>query len=1360
MRNLLVYIALFPLITFVAAAGQFVPFDGVTARGGMQFEMISSNIRGAEISLTADGIMVDNLEAEGEPYARLYWEDSGLSGQIGQPLIPVYRFFLEIPNGAEIIPTVISSARLEFSLNELRAAGRILPVQPPLEKIPGLRAEFQIDRTAYDVDSYSHAPVIEVESYPIIRGRQLAVIVVRPLDYNPAQGKVAVYSGLRLRMDFRGGDMAATRSSLNRFNSIYFNYLVKGLVKNSGVFSADSLPDPPCLLVISPDIPEYLNTLQPLLDWKRGKGFHTSLVTTNQTGATTSQIKSYILNAYNTWAAPPTFVLLVGDVQYIPNWIGGGSGSPETDLNYALLEGQDYFPDIGVSRFSPSGDSDLRNMVNKTREYEQVGWSGNDTWERYATFMASTDNYQVSEGTHEYVINTYLLPAGYTVDRLYSRTYNATTQQVTNAFNAGRSQGTFSGHGSETSWADGPPFSQGNVRALTNEVYPVIQSYACLTGRFARDECFGETWIRHSRGALAFWGSSVTSYWDEDDILEKRVYQGIYDNQIPGDTVNFTWINGFTDYGKVKLYEYYGHSGTVQRYFEMYNVLGDGSVDMWTSVPRRVIFTHPTAVFLGASQAQVSVSGHPQWALVCARSTVEGDVYASAYVDASGSATLTFNPAPTLPGYMVFTVTGHDVQPVVDSVALAPATGPYVVFDSLSIDDSMGNNNGRLDFNEEVQLTIRVENVGVAPANNVEVRISSEDIYVTILDSLENYGSIPAGATAAVPNAFRIRAAGNVPDMRFIGFTLTAADSQHTWESPFTITAHAPDVRFESLVITEITGNNNGLFDPGETVDFQVNVRNNGSCTVETLISVLSATEQLITIPADTFVMRSVSAGGTAALHYGGIQSHISMPQGSLVNFYLNMTGNGNYAAEDSFQVIVGDSLCLPTGPDNYGYSAYDPLDAPEMPIYNWVEICADSGGPGTLVNFTQDDQVFHFALPFSFRYYGQSYDSLTIAANGWIAPGIVTQDDYSNSGIPNPDGPPRMIAPYWEDLSPQRTNSGRVWLWNDAAHHRYIVEYNHIEQYRPTGYFETFEVILYHPAHYPTSTGDGRILFQYKDMSTAAASEGTIGIENQAQNDGLQYFFDGDYDAFAHRIENLFAIMVTTPAGAQPPLTVTMTPNNPPIVIPSGGGTFEYDAAITNNSQNAVNFDAWIDVILPNGNVYGPLLLRTGFTIPGGATIIRHLNQMVPGYAPAGSYLYQGHIGAYPDSVVTEDSFPFSKLPGEHSGDNPFNAWTLSGWDEGSPASAAPQEYSLWQNHPNPFNPATEIRFALPERAEVKLKIYNIQGKEVAALVEGALEAGWHTITFDGSRLASGIYFCKLETAKFTSVKKMLLVK
>ena len=83
-----------------------------------------------------------------------------------------------------------------------------------------------------------------------------------------------------------------------------------------------------------------------------------------------------------------------------------------------------------------------------------------------------------------------------------------------------------------------------------------------------------------------------------------------------------------------------------------------------------------------------------------------------------------------------------------------------------------------------------------------------------------------------------------------------------------------------------------------------------------------------------------------------------------------------------------------------------------------------------------------------------------------------------------------------------------------------------------------------------------------------------------------------------------------------------------------------------------------------------------------------------------------------------------------------------------------------LNQNYPNPFNPSTTISFALPRADNMTLRVFDLLGREASVIKLGQLEAGPHSITFDGSNLASGIYFYTLASNHFTATRKMLLMK
>jgi hypothetical protein len=88
------------------------------------------------------------------------------------------------------------------------------------------------------------------------------------------------------------------------------------------------------------------------------------------------------------------------------------------------------------------------------------------------------------------------------------------------------------------------------------------------------------------------------------------------------------------------------------------------------------------------------------------------------------------------------------------------------------------------------------------------------------------------------------------------------------------------------------------------------------------------------------------------------------------------------------------------------------------------------------------------------------------------------------------------------------------------------------------------------------------------------------------------------------------------------------------------------------------------------------------------------------------------------------------------------------------------PATFALEQNYPNPFNPGTAISYQLPVDSYVKLRVYDIVGKEITVLVNEKQDAGRYQVEWNAKDYPSGVYFYKLETANFTDTKKMMLIK
>ena len=136
--------------------------------------------------------------------------------------------------------------------------------------------------------------------------------------------------------------------------------------------------------------------------------------------------------------------------------------------------------------------------------------------------------------------------------------------------------------------------------------------------------------------------------------------------------------------------------------------------------------------------------------------------------------------------------------------------------------------------------------------------------------------------------------------------------------------------------------------------------------------------------------------------------------------------------------------------------------------------------------------------------------------------------------------------------------------------------------------------------------------------------------------------------------------------------------------------------------------------------------------------------------------------IPYYPEIYAVLD--PFDMLGEVHETNNKgYNILPVEGIVtsiEEISETILPDAFKLSTNYPNPFNPATEIEFALPKSCPAKLEIFNILGQRVTTLVDRQMEAGYHKVTWDGARFASGIYLYRLQAGDFVESKKMMLVK
>jgi hypothetical protein len=829
---------------------------------------------------------------------------------IGAPAVPQVRFIVEIPQGAEPSAQAVAAGTRTFALGVGPLRERLYPVQ---ESVSKNEPRFDLGRFRRDAAAYARPGLIpeslvRLQEMGELRGHRLLLVEVSPVAYEPATGGIWCHEQVDVRIELRGADVAATRALAERYASPAHDALLAQATVNHGSFLGGprDLPTLPIgLLIITAD--SFVSALDPFVDWKTLKGYSPTVVTTGTTGTTKEQIKAYIQNAYDTWPIPPTWVLLVGDTHLIPNWTGTAC-STETDLYYCTLAGTDYLPEIAIGRFPARTLTDVNTMVEKTVDMEQLILSNGTAHTNRVAWLAASDLSGFAEYTHEYCISTWFGPLGMQSIRIYER-QGGTTQNAIDALNLGIALNIYSGHGADYSWSS-IPFSQTNIRNLANQdMYPFVCSHACETGSYGLTECFGETWvITPNKGGVAFWGASNLSYWDEDDILQRRAW----DHYFTDPTYD---LGTFCHLGLLEVYSYYGGGGRSRYYFEFYNLLGDPSVDLWVTPPNAMTASHAEVVFIGQSELTVTVTsgGVPQAdALVCAY--MEGETYEVGYTDLAGQVTLTLDPTPLAPGTMFVTATKHDRTPYLGSVQVMPASGPLVIYDSSVVDDdaggeSLGNGDGGVDAGESIELVVRLENVGVDPAVGVVATLSSEDPYVAITDAVESYGTIPAGGTVACPDDYGFRVSGSCPSGHPIAFQLAiTAQDRPSWDADFILLAEAPALSIARVVIDDAAGGNgDGRADPGETFDYRVFLTNTGAEDAVAVGAALTAGTGLIAVNQGTAGAALVAPGAEVELTPAyNLTVSPAAPEPEVYTLWFDVAASWEYSAVLSRELPIG----------------------------------------------------------------------------------------------------------------------------------------------------------------------------------------------------------------------------------------------------------------------------------------------------------------------------------------------------------------------------------------------------------------------------------------------------------------------
>lgn len=918
------FILLMSLLFSFETKAQDLAIDfGKTSAG---VNVIQDDMEQFEAIFSYNGMKTFQVSSEKGMFNEIAIDRAFSVGNIGEPKLPATKELIEIPFGAEVSVKVLNYTVNEYKLSDYGIMNPIMPVQPSMRKDQSIEdVVFEYNKKAYQKDAFIEHEIASVEILGVMRSYRIARLTIAPVSYNPVQGTIKVYNDIEVEISFVNADMELTQYVKESTYSPYFSSLQQAFLNRPQNREYPQHPDltkyPVKYLIVSDRMFE--NSLVPFIEWKTKKGFDVVVAYTDVIGTSYSQIQSFVHAQYNAGTPEdpaPSFVLFVGDTPQIPATQGSSSGKM-TDLYYGSVDG-DYFPEMYYGRFSATNTTQLQPYIDKTLYYERYEFS-DPTYLDNVTLIAGADgtwNPNVGQPTVEYGTENY-----FNTDHGYANVYDYLTSPYTGCYSPERIAVSFinyTAHCSETSWGD-PNLSPSMVNAFVNQdKYPLAVGNCCLAADFGYPECIGETWMRAAnKGAACYIGSSPSSYWFEDFYWAVGAFpiQGNNNGYVPT-YEETTWgaydgpfVSDYVSTGamvfvgnlavtEVQVQGYPSHSSPLY-YWQAYNVIGDPSMMIYHTQGSANTVSHLPIMPIGLDTYEVVAEPGSYIGI-----SKDGVLHGSALVGATGVVEVEIDPILSS-GLVDIVVTKPQYIPYMVQVPAAALEGPYVVLDSYVVNDNTGNNNGMVDYSENVTMDVTMKNVGADPSAAITATITGSDAFIALTSSPSvNFGPIVNGESATVNEAFAFEVADFVENQHVAAFVIEATDGTETWTSNMMITLYAPELEIgEDVTIDDAAGNGDGILDPGETANLLVSISNTGDSDVNDLFMTLISTDPLLTINDVTVELASLSADGSAELAFG-VTASADAPIGYPVNLNISAEAgpSGVYTATQTSVVVIG----------------------------------------------------------------------------------------------------------------------------------------------------------------------------------------------------------------------------------------------------------------------------------------------------------------------------------------------------------------------------------------------------------------------------------------------------------------------
>ena len=1226
-------------------------------------------------------------------YDRITIEGLSYNYEPGHPELPVLPVQIIIPAGEEAVKVKVSYKRSESVTGTYNVYPRQIPYPISYkDKVSFVEPANEI----YSKNEFYPVKLVSNVTTQYLRGHSIALLNLFPVQYNPVTKELLYHSSITISIETKQTTQATLSFQKFYRDDVSTKNRVKQLVCNPEEIS--SYPASNRNREITYDYiiitnSTYESDFADFVEFKIGQGYNVFLKTTNEiyteyTGADNSEkVRNFIIDAYTTLGAE--YILLGGDTAIVPYrgfWvnsygtedynipsdlyfsgldrIGTGTG-PDWNVDGDNKWGEhieaDYYSEVYIGRISAGNSVEFSAAFNKQMMYQDnpviadlekslmVGEELNSSPQTNGGVYKN----EIVTGGYFNGYSTAGLPANFTNDTLYDMDGYWNPNQLYTKMNSGINLLNHLGHSGV----------QYNMKLYNNNVtntnitvngvnhnYFIIYSQGCLPAAFEQD-CIAEKFTTIENGCAVFVGNSRYGWYmpggtnSSSQLLDREFFDALFGEDI-------TQVGPMNADSKEDNAAQCVNDNIRWVYYELL-LFGDPSLDVWTAIPEDITATFQPSISLGTTEIIFQTDApYARIGLI-----QNEEIIGNGTADASGNATIEFFESVTTPELISVSIIAHNKNRF-ESEIVVVSNEPYVIFESYSVNDPLGNGNSLPDFDESITFDMSLQNVGTETANNVTAVLSTDDDYITITSDNCTFGDMTSQQIVSVSDAFALDIADDVPDQHNVPFTIVASGAgQDDWTSTFNMTVNAPGLFSNSFVVSDVSGNNNGIIDPGEDINLIISVENIGHANSPATFVNLTCDNSDIIIENDLIDIGQIAAQNNANAIFE-ITADPDIPVGTSVTFELSIV-SGSYSFNTSFSKSIGIIV--------------EDFESGDFSVFPW-EFDGNA-------DWTISDEA-----------YEGSFGAKSGTIGSWETTSLIIEADVISNGE----------ISFWKRVSCEDDPN------NNYDYLHFLID--GIEQERWDG------EVAWSENSYPVSTGVHTFEWEYyKDGYVSSGSDcGWV-----------------DYIVFPALGMASPPIINVNPTIINKELGLNQTGEEIVELTNIGGEILNYTITLTESPE-------WLEVDPVNG------ILASG-----------EMDEITLSFDTNGL-----EAGQYTSSMLIEDGL------GEQTTVPVILNVTATGINGNLPTIT-----ELNDNYPNPFNPTTNIKFSLKADSKVSLTIYNIRGQRVKTLVKDNMQAGYHSIVWNGNdesgkSVSSGVYFSKFDTierndgGRYTNIKKMILLK